>query len=72
MAIQTILKGVLGSKSKLTTNEFSSKLRTKGVDVLFNQASTGYVSGITYGYKGMIVKRRKLGNDFEWSAIKTK
>jgi hypothetical protein len=72
MAMQIILRGVLESKSKLTTNEFISKLRAKGVDVLFNQASTGYVSGISYGYKGMIVKGGKLGNDFKWSAIKNK
>lgn len=72
MAMQTILKGVLKSKSQLTTNEFISKLSAQGVDVLFNQASTGYVSGISYGYKGMIVKGGKLGNDFKWSAIKNK
>jgi hypothetical protein len=72
MAMQTILRGVLESKSRMTTNEFISKLRAKGVDVLFNQASTGYVSGISYGYKGMIVKGAKLGNDFKWSAIKNK
>jgi hypothetical protein len=56
----------------LTANEFISKLSAKGVDVLFNQASTGYVSGISYGYKGMIVKGAKPGNDFKWSAIKNK
>lgn len=72
MAMQTILRGVLESKSQLTTNEFVSKLRAKGVDVLFNQASTGYVSGISYSYKGMVVKGGKLGNDFKWSAIKNK
>lgn len=72
MAMQTILKAILESKSQLTTNEFISKLRARGVDVLFNQASTGYVSGITYSYKGMIVKGAKLGNDYRWPAIKTK
>lgn len=72
MAMQTILKAMLESKSQLTTNEFISKLRERGVDVLFNQASTGYVSGISYCYKGMIVKGAKLGNDYKWSAIKSK
>ena len=38
MAMQTMLRGVLESKSQLTTNEFISNLRAKGVDVLFNQA----------------------------------
>jgi hypothetical protein len=32
---------------------------------------TGYVSGISYGYRGgMIVTGAKLGNDFKWSSIK--
>lgn len=69
--MQTILKGVLESKSKLTTNELISELRAKRVDVLFNQASTGYVSGISYCYRGIIVKGAKLGNDNKWSAIKS-
>src|SRR5690606_11168381 len=32
---------------------------------------TGYVSGISYGYKGVIIKGAKLGNDFKWSSIKS-
>jgi hypothetical protein len=70
MAMQTILKDLLQSKYKMTTNEFISNLKAKGVDVLFNQASTGYVSGISYSYQGMIITGAKLGNDFKWSSIK--
>src|SRR5687768_15104466 len=70
MAMQIILKDVLQSKYKMTTNEFVSNLHAKGVDVLFNQASTGYVSGISYSYKGMTITGAKLGIDFKWSSIK--
>jgi hypothetical protein len=70
MAMQIILKDVLQSKYKMTTNEFISNLNAKGVDVVFNQASTGYVSGLSYSYQGMIITGAKLGNDFKWSSIK--
>jgi hypothetical protein len=70
MAMQIILKDVLQLKYKMTTNEFISNLQAKGVDVVFNQASTGYVSGISYSYQGMIITGAKLGNDFKWSSIK--
>src|SRR5688572_9748454 len=70
MAMQIILKDVLQSKYKMTTNEFIWNLQAKGVDVLFNQASTGYVSGISYRYLGITITGAKLGNDFKWSSIK--
>jgi hypothetical protein len=70
MAMQTIINDVLKSKDQITTNEFISNLHARGVDVLFNQASTGYVSGISYSYQGMIMKGAKLGNNFKWSSIK--
>src|SRR5688572_31108877 len=40
------------------------------VTSFYNQASTGYVSGISYSYQGMIITGAKLGNDFKWSSIK--
>src|SRR5690606_1343497 len=70
MAMQHIIKEVLKSKSQLSTNEFISKLDERGVKVLFNQASTGYVSGISYSYQGMVMQGSKLGNAFKWSTIK--
>ncbi len=72
MAMQIILKDVLQSNYKMNTNEFISNLQAKGVDVVFNQASTGHVSGISYGYQGMIITGAKLGNDFKWSSIKNR
>jgi len=70
VAMQVILGEVLKSEGRLNTNEFISKLEERGVKVLFNQASTGYVSGISYSYQGMVMQGSKLGNAFKWSTIK--
>jgi hypothetical protein len=70
VAMQIIIGEVLKSKDQLSTNEFISKLEDRGVKVLFNQASTGYVSGISYSYQGMVMQGSKLGNAFKWSTIK--
>jgi hypothetical protein len=61
VAMQVILGEVLKSKDQLSTNEFISKLEAHGVNVIFNQASTGYVSGISYSYQGMVMQGSKLG-----------
>jgi hypothetical protein len=45
-------------------------LEARDVNVIFNQASTGYVSGISYSYQGMVMQGSKLGNGFKWSTIK--
>jgi hypothetical protein len=70
VAMQVILGEVLKSKDQMNINEFISKLGARGVKVLFNQASTGYVSGISYSYEGMVMQGSKLGNGFKWSTIK--
>jgi hypothetical protein len=70
MAMQNIISDVLKSKNQMSTNEFISKLEARGVYVIFNQASTGYVSGISYHYQGAVMKGAKLGNGFKWSTIK--
>lgn len=69
-ALQVIIKQVLESRPRLSTEEFIQKLGSKGVNVLFNQASTGYVSGISYNYEGITIIGSKLGNDFKWTTIK--
>jgi hypothetical protein len=70
VAMQVIIGDVLESKNQMSTKEFISKLEARGVQVLFNQASTGYVSGISYSYQGMVMQGSKLGNGFKWSTIK--
>lgn len=71
IVLQAIIKNALHSKPRLTCSEFVEALQNKGINILFNQASTGYVSGISYSYEGMIIKGAKLGNDFKWTEIKS-
>src|SRR5690606_33271762 len=72
LQLQTIIQKGLQDNPRLTTQQFIKALHKHKINVLFNQASTGYVSGISYGYEGMIIKGAKLGNDFKWSSIKSK
>ena len=72
MALQIILNEVLSQKGKMSTNEFIEKLEAKRVSILFNQASTGYVSGVSFSYNGVVMKGAKIGNDFKWTSLKTK
>jgi len=69
LKLQVLVKEVMERKPDIQT--FISKLEAKGVNVLFNQASTGFVSGISYGYEGLQFKGAHLGNAYKWQAIKT-
>jgi len=75
MKLQVLVKDALkmraGLSSKITTEQFIQMLESKGVHLLFNQASTGHISGISYSHQGLIVKGGKLGNDFKWNSIKS-
>jgi hypothetical protein len=68
MKLQVLIKGLM--KEKLTTVQFISRLEKSGINVLFNQAGTGFVSGISYGYEGTQFKGAHLGNAYKWQAIK--
>jgi hypothetical protein len=68
MKLQVIIKNVLGQKPD--TEQFIKQLEAQDINVLFNQASTGFVSGISYGYEGMQFKGAHLGNAYKWQAIK--
>ena len=72
MWIQTAIKKVLEDNPGMTTQEFIRVLESKGINLLFNRALTGYVSGISYGYDGFLVTGSKLGNDFKWTTIKNR
>lgn len=69
MKLQVILKSIL--QKQPSVSQFVSQLEGKGVNVLFNEASTGFVSGISYGYEGLQFKGTHLGNAYKWQAIKT-
>jgi hypothetical protein len=68
MKLQVIIKSALNQKP--TAEQFIGQLETQGINILFNQASTGFVSGISYGYEGMQFKGAHLGNTYKWQAIK--
>jgi hypothetical protein len=70
MWLQGTIKKALEDNPGMTTQQFISALESKGINLLFNQASTGYVSGVSYSYEGFLVTGSKLGNDFKWTAIK--
>lgn len=70
ITLQVLIKDTIASNKKLSCSEFIQALEKKGIHILFNQASTGFVSGITYSYEGMIVTGAKLGNDYKWASIK--
>ena len=71
MKLQVILNQVLKSKIRPDTGNFIKSLESKGINVLFNQATTGFVSGISYQIDGFTISGAKLGNDYKWSSIKT-
>jgi hypothetical protein len=68
MKLQVILKEVLSKR--VTTEQFISQLEAKSINIRFNQASTGFISGISYGFEGMQFKGQHLGNSYKWSSVK--
>jgi len=53
----------------LTMRQFIHNLEKNNVHVLFNQASTGRVSGITYLAPGFKIRGQALGNQFKFGSI---
>ena len=53
----------------LTMRQFIHNLEKNNVHVLFNQASTGRVSGITYLVPGFKIRGQALGNQFKFGSI---
>ncbi|UCS92505.1 relaxase/mobilization nuclease domain-containing protein [Echinicola marina] len=51
---------------------FIEHLEKEGINVLFNQASTGRVSGISYLFDGFTAKGQALGNQFKWGNVSKK
>lgn len=68
MQLQVLLKDIL--QQRPNTEQFIKVLEVKDINVQFNQAKTGYVSGISYGYQGFIFKGSRLGQAYKWSNIK--
>lgn len=72
MAMQVIINEILSQKNQMDTKEFIAALEAKKISILFNIASTGHVSGVSFSYNGVIMKGAKLGNDFKWTTLKNK
>ncbi|WP_268034012.1 relaxase/mobilization nuclease domain-containing protein [Algoriphagus sp. PAP.12] len=53
-----------------TIQDLIRNLEKQGIYLLFNQANTGRVSGITYLSKDFKAKGQALGNQFKWSNVK--
>jgi hypothetical protein len=62
--INTLLK-----QKNLSIPEFISKAEQAGIHFLFNQASTGRVTGITYFHNGFKIKGQALGNSFKCAEL---
>lgn len=71
LKLQVIVRKILQDKNRLTTEQFIKALHKHKINILFNQASTGFVSGISYSYEGITITGAKLGNDFKWASIKS-
>jgi hypothetical protein len=68
MLLQQIIKQLFNKKN-LTLQQFIKEAEVKGVYLLFNKATTGRVSGITYFHDGFKIKGQALGNMFKWGEI---
>jgi hypothetical protein len=68
MLLQEKLKLLLNRKG-LTIQQLILKGEAQGIHFLFNQASTGRISGITYFHEGFKITGKVLGNRFKWSEL---
>ena len=71
LELQNILIEILNQN--LLIKDFIDKLKLKGVNVKINQSLiTGFISGISFEYKGTFYKGSKIHKNFSWNNIKTK
>ncbi len=68
LLLQEITKDMIARKPK-SMSEFIAMCEKASVHLLFNQASTGRVSGITYFFKDFKAKGQALGNQFKWAEL---
>lgn len=71
LELQNILIEILSQN--LLMKDFIDKLKLKGVNVKINQSlTTGFISGISFEYKGTFYKGSKIHKNFSWNNIKSK
>jgi hypothetical protein len=68
MVLQEILGNLLKDE-RMSFREFVRRGEQAGINFLFNQATTGRVSGVTFFYEGFNIKGQALGNQYKWSSL---
>jgi hypothetical protein len=67
MYLQEQLKTLL--EKCISIADFITEAERQGIYFLFNQASTGRVSGVTYFINDFKIKGQALGNQFKWAEL---
>ena len=68
LVLQELMNSLLAIKG-MDLDELIKKGEASGIHFLFNQATTGRVSGITYFYNGLKVRGQALGNRYKWAEL---
>jgi hypothetical protein len=68
MVLQELMEGLLNQPG-VTVQDMISHGERMGLHFLFNQASTGKISGITYFHNGFKAKGQSLGNIYKWAEL---
>ncbi|WP_354457403.1 relaxase/mobilization nuclease domain-containing protein [Mucilaginibacter sp. UYP25] len=68
MLVQEKLLLIL-NQPKRSMQDFIQQCEAEDVHLLFNQATTGHISGITFFYKDFKAKGQALGSRFKWIEI---
>lgn len=66
-ALQRLVKGA--AQGNPTAPQFAERLKTAGVEVRANLASTGTLNGFSFGYGGQSFKSSQLGKKYSWKAL---
>lgn len=66
--LQALLEPIIYQKHQ-SLQEFIKRCEQAGISLLFNQASTGRISGITYFINDFKIKGQALGNRFKWAEL---
>ncbi|WP_165852055.1 relaxase/mobilization nuclease domain-containing protein [Mucilaginibacter terrenus] len=66
--LQALLEPII-FKNHQSLQEFIKRCEQAGIYLLFNQASTGRISGITYFINDFKIKGQALGNRFKWAEL---
>lgn len=68
MLLQEFMKGLFRQQN-VTIQGMIRQGEKIGIHFLFNQASTGRITGITYFHGGFKAKGQALGNSFKWAEL---